>query len=345
MLKISRLLRIFYLCSGLKINLHKSHLYGMGITGDDLNNFAGSIGCKIGKLPFDYLGIKLGANMNRIAHWTPVLETIQNRLASWKAKTLSIGGRLTLVKSVLSSLPIYYLSLYKAPVAVMDQIEGLMKNFLWAASNENRRMHWVSWDVVTTSKADGGLGISKLSDVNLALIAKWAWRFTINPNSLWRRLIVSIHGGRGKWVFLPLITSLTGCWKAIVTTVGRIKLQDKGMDNYVRGKVGTGSNIAFWYDLWLGDTILKVRWPKLFELEKTKRCKVGDRIKIENGNCSLVHSWRRGPRSVEELSELRDLLELVGSQSLSNQKDKWSWGIGDGEEFTVANMKKNSSKG
>ncbi|PWA60030.1 RNA-directed DNA polymerase, eukaryota, Reverse transcriptase zinc-binding domain protein [Artemisia annua] len=179
-------------------------------------------------------------------------------------------------------------------------IEGLMKNFLWAASNENRRMHWVSWDVVTTSKADGGLGISKLSDVNLALIAKWAWRFTINPNSLWRRLIVSIHGGRGKWVFLPLKTSLKGCWKAIVVTVGRIKLQHKGMDNYVRGKVGTGSDINF--------------------------------------------CWRRGPRSVEELSDLRDLLELVGSQSLSNQKDKWSWGIGDGEEFTVANMKKTLRK-
>ena len=152
----SRLLRIFYLCSGLKINLHKSHLFGMGVNGEVIHCLGRVIGCKIGDFPFEYLGIKVGANMNRVAHWSPVLETIQNRLASWKAKTLSIGGRLTLIKSVLSSLPIYYLSLYKAPKNVIDKMESFMRNFLWAGSSDTKKLHWVSWEVVTMFRDEGG---------------------------------------------------------------------------------------------------------------------------------------------------------------------------------------------
>ena len=117
--------------------------------------------------------------MNRICYWNPVIETIQSRLSSWKAKTLSMGGRLTLVKSVLASLPIYYLSLYKAPVKVLEEIKKIMKNFLWTSSNDIKKIHWVSWGVVSTSKKDGGLGISKMVDVNMALMAKWAWRFMV----------------------------------------------------------------------------------------------------------------------------------------------------------------------
>ncbi|PWA77746.1 reverse transcriptase domain-containing protein [Artemisia annua] len=133
---------------------------------------ANIIGCKVGRLPFDYLGIKVGANMSRIANWSGVLETIKGRLQSWKSNLLSIGGRLTLIKSVLSSLPVYYLSLYKAPVAVIEAIEKMMRHFLWCGSKEGRGLHWVSWEIVTKPKKVGGLGISKIEDVNSALLAK-----------------------------------------------------------------------------------------------------------------------------------------------------------------------------
>ncbi|PWA40160.1 RNA-directed DNA polymerase, eukaryota, Reverse transcriptase zinc-binding domain protein [Artemisia annua] len=156
---VARVLRVFNICSGLKINIHKSHLFGIGVNMGEVEGMAGILGCQVGALPFEYLGIRVGANMNLISNWTPVVETIKNRLSSWKANTLSMGGRMTLIKSVLSSLPIYYLSLYKAPCNVVDQIEGLMNNFLWAGSSEAKKVHWVSWEVVTTTKNDGGLGV------------------------------------------------------------------------------------------------------------------------------------------------------------------------------------------
>lgn len=77
---------------------------------------------------------QVGAKMSKTSNWKSVIEVVNNRLLSWKARHLSIGGRLVLIKAVLENLPIYYLSLYKAPKAVIEKIEAIMRRFLWAGS-------------------------------------------------------------------------------------------------------------------------------------------------------------------------------------------------------------------
>ncbi|XP_021974919.1 uncharacterized protein LOC110870030 [Helianthus annuus] len=89
---VARILRVFYACSGLKINIHKSNLFGVGVEENDIGSMASVVGCKKGDIPFKYLGIPLGANMNRVNNWEPVVSIFKNRLVSWKAHTLSIGG-------------------------------------------------------------------------------------------------------------------------------------------------------------------------------------------------------------------------------------------------------------
>lgn len=77
------------------------------------------------KVPFVYLGILVGANFRRVDTWKPVVEKISRKLASWKHKLLSFGGRVCLIKLVLSSMPMFCFSLHKVPTEVINEIAKL----------------------------------------------------------------------------------------------------------------------------------------------------------------------------------------------------------------------------
>ncbi|GJT31740.1 RNA-directed DNA polymerase, eukaryota, partial [Tanacetum coccineum] len=119
---IIQMLHCFSLASGLKINLQKSNLLGVGVTGSLVNEAAASIGCSVMKAPFKYLGVMVGGNMSKINAWDDMVGKIKSRLSKWKINTLSIGGRLTLLKAVLGSTPIYPMSLYKVPKTVLHEM-------------------------------------------------------------------------------------------------------------------------------------------------------------------------------------------------------------------------------
>ncbi|PNX64080.1 cysteine-rich receptor-like protein kinase, partial [Trifolium pratense] len=71
--------------------------------------------CKVGKVSALYLSLPIGGDLRRLSFWEPVLSRIQNRLSGWKSHFLSFGGGLVLLKSVLTSLPVYPLSFFEAP--------------------------------------------------------------------------------------------------------------------------------------------------------------------------------------------------------------------------------------
>lgn len=113
----------------MKVNFHKSCLFGIGTTDFDTHHQAQIIGFLKGTLPFMYLGVPAGANMSLKKNWKPIIEKFHSRLSVWKVKMLSFGGRLTLIKFVLNSLPTYYFSLFKAPNGIIDELEKLRRRF------------------------------------------------------------------------------------------------------------------------------------------------------------------------------------------------------------------------
>ena len=127
------------------------------------------LGCRIGTLPMTYLGMPLGASHKSPTIWSPILEKTERKLAGWKKLYLSKGGRLTLLKSTLSSLPTYYLSLFTIPLHVADKIEKLQRDFLWGDS----KAHLVGWDKVCAPMESGGLGEMKLTTFKKSLLGKW----------------------------------------------------------------------------------------------------------------------------------------------------------------------------
>ena len=103
--------------SGLKINLGKFELVPVGDV-LNLHELVEILGRRESALPLKYLGLPLVATFKDKTVWNPVLEKMEQRLAGWKRLYLSKGGKVTLIKSTLSSLPTYFLSLLPILVKV-----------------------------------------------------------------------------------------------------------------------------------------------------------------------------------------------------------------------------------
>ena len=129
LLHIRMVLIFFEAIIGLKVNVGKSEIVPVGEVGN-LDALALILCCKVGCLPMSYLDMPLGAHYKDSSIWNPIIEWMEKKLTGWKQLYFSKGGRLTFLKSTLSSLPTYYLSLFTIPQHVADKLERIQRNFI-----------------------------------------------------------------------------------------------------------------------------------------------------------------------------------------------------------------------
>ncbi|GJY87143.1 RNA-directed DNA polymerase, eukaryota, partial [Tanacetum coccineum] len=296
---ILNMLHCFSLISGLSLNLSKCQLLGVGLSDVIVSEAASQIGCSIMHTPFKYLGVSVGGNMNLISSWDDVVNKLKSRLSTWKLKTLSIGGRLTLIKSVLGSTPIYNMSIYKVPKAVLCVMESIRRNFFNGIREGERKIAWVKWSKVLAPKSQGGLGVSSYYALNRGLLAKWIWRFISRDNSLWYRVIHAIHGPSMD----DISVTYPSLWKSIIREMDTLKHQGMDFISHCKLRVGNGTSTRFWKDMWLGNSRLCMEYPRLFALENDKECKVATKL-----HGPFESSFRRNVRGGIESSQLSHIL-------------------------------------
>ena len=226
---------------------------------ENLEVLALEFGCKVGRLPTSYLGLPLAAHHKSMAVWDGVEERFQKRLAMWKRQFISKGERITLIRSTLSSMPIYLMSLLRIPIVVSLRLKKIQRDFLWGGGALERKPHLVKWDTVCLDKRKGGLGVRPFYTLNRALLCKWNWRFANERETLWRHVINRKFGEEeGGWYTREVREGFgVGFWK-------KIRKEGSLLQNKVVVTMGDGRKGKFWKDKWCGNFALCNPFPSLF---------------------------------------------------------------------------------
>ncbi|VFQ80611.1 unnamed protein product [Cuscuta campestris] len=181
--KLKNFLSNFEESTGLHLNLTKSQIISPKPSSNHAKRQKDCLGMKLASLPVTYLGTPIYKGINRVKYCQDLLSKIDNKLSSWKMHTLSQAGRLTLIKHVLSTLPLHTMSSSKLPEGVLTMIERKLCHFFWGKTDDHTKHAWISWKKICTPTTEGGLGIPNLHTLQQSLGCKlwWKYHFTSSP--------------------------------------------------------------------------------------------------------------------------------------------------------------------
>jgi hypothetical protein len=294
---VKEVLHLFGRVSGLNVNFSKSSASLLRCSPDDIAPFIAPLQCPIVELPITYLGIPLTIRRPTAAQLQPVIDKIAGSLPTWMAGLMNKAGRLAMVKSVLSAIPIHQLLAYAPPKKSLKMIVKIQRGFLWAgrAAANGGHCH-VNWGHVCRPISYGGLGIQDIERAGLALRLRWLWLSRTDDTRAWSGLDLQFTAEERALFF----ASTTMC-------------------------IGNGQKALFWEDRWVNGKAIKELAPLLYSCIPNRRRKARTVADGIHGN-----SWARdiqGVLGIHEIGQYLQLWILIQGTILNDQPDQllWKW--------------------
>ncbi|XP_058756625.1 uncharacterized protein LOC131629842 [Vicia villosa] len=247
--------------SGQFCNFAKSLIFAGGMSTARHQSLADLLGFSTAFPPFIYLGAPIFVGRPKASHFQFVADRIHIKLAAWKASLLSMAGRVQLVKSVIHSMMIHYMTVYNWPASIIKNIEKWMRNFIWSGNLDKKKLVTVSWKICCKDLKEGGLGIKSLRNFNSASNALLCWNFLRNKQD-WAMLLAARVRRNNNFINYSISSSIWSSIKGSVNTV---------LENS-QWVIGNGKSTLFWLDNWLGDSLVNIlHIPKVFHRHLTSK--------------------------------------------------------------------------
>ena len=232
--------------TGLVTNCNKSQVAPIRCEGCDLDDILQSFPAVRTTFPMKYLGLPLSVTRLKRIHFQQLEDRVAGKLRPWIGKHSTMARRMVLVRSVLTSMVIYFITALDVPVETLSKIDSIRRAFLWAASDKvTGGKCKVNWEHVCKPKELGGLGILNLKKFAAALRLRWLWfEWEDDPKP---------------WVGLgnPCTSKDEDLFAAATEVV-----------------VGNGDKASFWHSSWLDGRRPKDVAPLIFDISKRKACTV-----------------------------------------------------------------------
>ncbi|KAL0456254.1 UNVERIFIED_CONTAM: LINE-1 retrotransposable element O protein [Sesamum latifolium] len=182
--EVRRILEVYRKASGQETNFLKSSAaFSRNTPGDTKILLADLHGIRLENKHDVYLGLPAAGFRSKRTLFASLKDRIWKRIHGWHEKTLSLEGKATLIQSVVQAIPAYAMSCFRLSKILLKEFQSLAADFFWN-DGDHRRIHWIAWDKMCTSKLKGGLEFRNLETFNLALLVKQLWHLITRPQCL-----------------------------------------------------------------------------------------------------------------------------------------------------------------
>ncbi|WMV32823.1 hypothetical protein MTR67_026208 [Solanum verrucosum] len=229
--------------------------------------------------PITYPGCPLYIGGQRIIYYSDLAAKITRKISGWQYRLLSFGGKSTMVKHVLQSIPIHTMPAISPPKTTIRYMKQAIADFFWGWDKEKRKYHWASWDKMSLPYDEGGIGVRKLEDICISLQIKQWWIFR-SKQTLWGQFLRAKYCQRAHLVAKKLDTGQCLIWNFM--------MRNKGIaDTQIKWKSNSG-NSFFWWDDWFGEGPLASYCPHVTSLNTTK---ISQFLVGGTWNETMVRQW------------------------------------------------------
>ncbi|KAF2316210.1 hypothetical protein GH714_041551 [Hevea brasiliensis] len=211
-----------------------------------IKNISEFSGIRVSEDIGSYLGVPMFHGRVVKASFDVLLSCLEEHLAGWKIKYLSLASHLTLIKSVLTALPNHVMQTILLLRAVCDAFDKRVRQFLWGNVGDHHHVPIVKWETITKPMDQGGLGVRTYRIMNDAFLMKLGWKLLSDDGALCCSILRNKYmiGLRGLNHMVSRTTS-SNLWKGILHSVEALQSGSFRV-------VVSGMFTDFWNDDWVG---------------------------------------------------------------------------------------------
>ena len=159
----------FHKQSGFTVSYDKTTLYRIGSLRFSNAQMYGIDQVVWSKEDITVLGVTIAHENVVEKNYTPLIEKSRKTLLSWENRGLSLLGKIQVVNTLVASLFVYKLMVLPLmPKHIVKQVDNIIKEFNW-----NKKKAKIAYNILQNPKHQGGLGLVKLQDRDIALKASW----------------------------------------------------------------------------------------------------------------------------------------------------------------------------